>query len=958
MIVTRSAHKDRSCPPHPRAYIIKSLTNMVPVLTRILRQSTWVSAVFVLVAVSVLGQTTDPNSTFSDLSPEYDGGVANPTDGSTGNVLQQTLFAAYFWGAAHGGARATVVVSSEYPIHGSRILVPGNVDLVCSSYAPQTYTGGCQISQTDSGNNTAAGGSPLFVADFSIGVLSDHKTWCSIFDHPQRPGCTIINSSGASIRGFTLHGAGAAAGGADVGIRVAADNVHVQDTAIFGFFGGPGIQHVVGLNASYDWNYGTNVDMWWCANPSQVTPSNLQAALLKPDANLGGMDLLMIDGEASHNQYSTGCAFSKSFYVSSEYPYLASMNVGGAGNLIEDNLVQVDGIGLIAGGMEQRIRGNRVEYHSREAIRSIGNYSIFSGNYVTSGCLDPNLANLRPGSLDGGRPQYPSTPTFLRKGYIIMDPNGNLEQVLFGREGGPGGTSDAQAPDWPVQLGGTVETDELTWENIGPWSPGLAESTDSGPVPALASGLCYDVTDVGQQNTWDTTKLGEEVGVDGPSYLRGGFNIAWPGAITGNVCHVDFPDAYGNGQCWWGGDFFANGGPPNMAPNRQAVPSSGGGTAWVGDYSVVAFTDQTPRHYNNFQGMSDGQSFSVTSTAVSNVIDPWEAGGAGGSLYGHTAVRTCTDEPLVVKPGEYYDFRYDSLSGHAVTQVNCSETSGAGPVVLMSVLPGNLAFASQSEGTTSAAQAITVTNSGNSSLTLSLATTGDFAQTNTCAGNIGAGASCTIRVTFTPSTTGRITGILNITDLANGYSQTVALTGSGAQPSSALATIALSSSSPSLQVSAVSETATSNLYITPQNGFTGTVSLQCQIVSDSAIASTSPPVCTLSSPQVQIGGSNASSVTLTVSTHATTTADRGSSNSPTMSLAGLAVFGLLPLGLWRRRMFCAYLSLPLILGMVGCGYTPSSTIAVANTTTSAYHVLITATSSARKTTFSIPLEVQ
>jgi LPXTG-motif cell wall-anchored protein len=97
---------------------------------------------------------------------------------------------------------------------------------------------------------------------------------------------------------------------------------------------------------------------------------------------------------------------------------------------------------------------------------------------------------------------------------------------------------------------------------------------------------------------------------------------------------------------------------------------------------------------------------------------------------------------------------------------------------------------------------------------------------------------------------------------------------------------------------------------------------------------------------------------LTVATHATTTADRGSSNSPTMSLAGLAVFGLLPLGLWRRRMFCAYLSLPLILGMVGCGYTPSSTIAVANTTTSAYHVLITATSSARKTTFSIPLEVQ
>jgi hypothetical protein len=144
-------------------------------------------ACVILFSAAAFAQTTDPGSTFSDLSTEYDGGVANPTDGSTGNVLQQTLFAAYFWGVAHGGARATVVVASDYPIFGSRLLVPGNVTLTCSSYSSQTYTGGCRIYQTDGGNNTSTGGSPLLMVDYTVGVLPDHKTWCSSDDNPQRP---------------------------------------------------------------------------------------------------------------------------------------------------------------------------------------------------------------------------------------------------------------------------------------------------------------------------------------------------------------------------------------------------------------------------------------------------------------------------------------------------------------------------------------------------------------------------------------------------------------------------------------------------------------------------------------------------------------------------------------------------------------------------------------------------
>jgi Abnormal spindle-like microcephaly-assoc'd, ASPM-SPD-2-Hydin len=56
---------------------------------------------------------------------------------------------------------------------------------------------------------------------------------------------------------------------------------------------------------------------------------------------------------------------------------------------------------------------------------------------------------------------------------------------------------------------------------------------------------------------------------------------------------------------------------------------------------------------------------------------------------------------------------------------------------------------------------------------------GVFMQTNDCAGNLAAGASCTISVTFTPSAPMKQTGTLTITDNANSGTQTVRLSGTG-----------------------------------------------------------------------------------------------------------------------------------------------------------------------------------
>jgi hypothetical protein len=96
----------------------------------------------------------------------------------------------------------------------------------------------------------------------------------------------------------------------------------------------------------------------------------------------------------------------------------------------------------------------------------------------------------------------------------------------------------------------------------------------------------------------------------------------------------------------------------------------------------------------------------------------------------------------------------------------------------------SLTFASQPLDTTSAAQTVTLTNTGTAKLTITaIAITGadgkDFTETNNCGASLAAGVSCAINVTFTPKAAGTRTGTLSVSDDASGSPQTVALAGTG-----------------------------------------------------------------------------------------------------------------------------------------------------------------------------------
>jgi hypothetical protein len=138
----------------------------------------------------------------------------------------------------------------------------------------------------------------------------------------------------------------------------------------------------------------------------------------------------------------------------------------------------------------------------------------------------------------------------------------------------------------------------------------------------------------------------------------------------------------------------------------------------------------------------------------------------------------------------------------------------------ISVSPTALGFGSVATGSSSSPQAVTVTNSGSAAAPVSsVATSGDFSQTNNCGSSIGAGSSCTVNVTFRPTASGSRAG--NLTVGAAGVTTTVPLSGTGVSPGPILSP---NPSSVSFPGTVVDGTATQNVSVTNTGTTSATVS--------------------------------------------------------------------------------------------------------------------------------------
>jgi hypothetical protein len=286
--------------------------------------------------------------------------------------------------------------------------------------------------------------------------------------------------------------------------------------------------------------------------------------------------------------------------------------------------------------------------------------------------------------------------------------------------------------------------------------------------------------------------------------------------------------------------------------------------------------------------------------------------------------------------------------------------TGVATAPVADVSTNSLTFGSQLLGTTSAAQPVTLSNTGNVALIVTgISTIGDFGQTNNCGGRVAAGGSCIINVTFTPQSntlpTGptTLTGGLTITDNSGdtpGSTQTVSLTGTWQD--FVLSTPTGSASSVTISPG---QTATYTLSVSGEGGFDQSVALSCGGIPTQS-------TCALS-PNPAVPGSN---FTLIVTTTAPSAIAPRTLPLPPLprpqTLLMLAV--LLACIAWtirasrqvgaRRRAVLLPLAagLLLALALAGCGGRSSGIQGNYGTTAGTYNLTVTGTAVSGSATLS------
>jgi len=219
----------------------------------------------------------------------------------------------------------------------------------------------------------------------------------------------------------------------------------------------------------------------------------------------------------------------------------------------------------------------------------------------------------------------------------------------------------------------------------------------------------------------------------------------------------------------------------------------------------------------------------------------------------------------------------DNAGGpHAITVTGNSVLTGGS--LLLS--PTKLTFAAQTVGSTSPTQSALLINNGNQAVTITnILTLGGFAQTNNCGPNfptvpatLNVGQSCTISVSFTPTSTGSVTGSVQIQSDAANPTTSLSLSGTGSP------VFTLSSNARSNVVLIGSKTTTFTISAAAPSTFLSTIALSCS----------SAATCNFSPATISAGQSSTMTVTSLTSTTANplnfTVSGSGAGQTATLAL--------------------------------------------------------------------------
>ncbi|MGE5096946.1 MAG: choice-of-anchor D domain-containing protein [Betaproteobacteria bacterium] len=194
----------------------------------------------------------------------------------------------------------------------------------------------------------------------------------------------------------------------------------------------------------------------------------------------------------------------------------------------------------------------------------------------------------------------------------------------------------------------------------------------------------------------------------------------------------------------------------------------------------------------DFAGVQPGSSRALTVTVQSTGTAPLSVAGASVTGTGFTlSGNTCTTS--IAAPGTcaltvtFAPGALGAFAGQLAITSNASPSplnvpltgNGGGPAVQFS--PPSVAFPRQNVGTTSAPQAVTLTNTGTAALDItSIAIAGDFGYAG-CGFplTLPPGASCTFSITFSPQGNGILAGSISVVSNAAGSPSVLPLSGTG-----------------------------------------------------------------------------------------------------------------------------------------------------------------------------------
>jgi hypothetical protein len=221
--------------------------------------------------------------------------------------------------------------------------------------------------------------------------------------------------------------------------------------------------------------------------------------------------------------------------------------------------------------------------------------------------------------------------------------------------------------------------------------------------------------------------------------------------------------------------------------------------------------------------------FSETSNCPSSVS-------AGGSC-----VLTLRFNPTSTGPRSAQFLISDNANG-SPQAVTLSGAGSAPPEPAVSLAPNPVKFGSQTVKTTSPPATVTVTNTGTAALAISNVSLGganaaDFAVLSGCATSLQPTGTCTVTISFTPSTVGTPSALLQLTDNAAGGSQTVPVTGT------AIAAVPVDfgiSVTPTSAKIPAGQNAVFGLSVAASGGFGQAISFMCSPLPAAAVCSFSP----------------------------------------------------------------------------------------------------------------------